>query len=313
MIEVSVIIPAHNRATYLARTFDSVLAQRGVSLEVLVVDDGSTDDTPEAVAPYLNRLECPVRLLQQERRGPAGARNLGLRHAIGEYVAFIDSDDLWLPGHLQRAAAVLDDEPEVGLVCSAIRQIDEHDRPLPDARRHLKGESGWVFDKLLLRCFVNSPTVVLRRAVLDRTGLFDPDIWPLEDWDLWLRVARHAQLRFLPEPSALYRIHVGQATHAGRQSATRREQMTLKVLGKAFDLGADETLRRRALTSAYTRLAYWYLLEHDPVSTRRCLREARGLRDATVPDAVQAVLWGLSWLPRRLRDGLAIESIHRRW
>jgi glycosyltransferase involved in cell wall biosynthesis len=200
---VSVIIPTHNRARLLTEALDSVYAQEGqrdlFDLEVVVVDDASTDDTPAIVARYPARyIRHPV------NRGTGGVnRNTGIEASRGEYVAFLDDDDIWLPHKLRIQVPLLQSNPAAGLAFSSfIAVLDNKDTDLwsQDA------PSGYVFEKLLAHNFIGCLTVVVRRTALSKTGYFAEDVPGIEDYDLWLRLAYHFPFIFVPTALAVYRF-----------------------------------------------------------------------------------------------------------
>ncbi len=202
---VSVILPTYNRASLLKYALDSVMSQTFRDLEVIVVDDGSTDETAEIVKSYSRG----IRYLYVEHSGlPSVTRNAGLRLTKGEHVAFLDSDDEWLPEKVERQVEVLETHPAIGLVCSNALTL-EHGQTKP-GRLYLRddlGGSGWVLAKLLRENFVITSTVLMRRSLFDRIGGFseDPSLCALEDYDLWLRVAAVAEIYYVPEALAIYR------------------------------------------------------------------------------------------------------------
>jgi glycosyltransferase involved in cell wall biosynthesis len=209
MPRVSAAIITHNRARYLADAITSVLAQTVTDLELIVVDDGSTDDTPDVVAPYLDR----IRYVRQERRGKAAARNAAVELARGELIAFCDSDDSWYPDRLERQLAALEQQPHVGMVHGHVDVVDTVGRPLPDrtaAMRDLFGAAhrpratyaSYAFD-----CRCMSSTILVPRAVFEAVGLYDPEL-PIEDYDFYLRLVLDFDVLFLDEPAlAKYRVH----------------------------------------------------------------------------------------------------------
>lgn len=194
---VSVVLPTFDRAAVLERSAASVLGQSFRDLELLIVDDGSRDATP-AVTEQLRRRDLRVRVLRQPNRGPAAARNHGLAVARGELVAFQDSDDEWLPGHLAGHVAALDADPGAGLVYSLMRRRrGDEERLIPDpATPQLGGDLSRV---LLRRNLPGTPTVVARRQVLLDAGPMDEGLPQLEDWELWIRVAQRTRFAFRPE------------------------------------------------------------------------------------------------------------------
>jgi glycosyltransferase involved in cell wall biosynthesis len=212
MPRVSAAIVTHNRAAYLPRAIESVLAQTSQDLELLVVDDGSTDDTPAAVEPYLDR----VRYVRRAHEGKAASRNAAVQLAEGELIAFCDSDDCWYPDRIERQLRVLDQRPDVGMVHGHIALIDGESRPLPKltadhrallshAHRHGATYAGYAAD---CRCF--SSTILVRRGVFDAVGLYDTRL-PIEDYDFYLRLVLDFPVEFMDDrPLAWYRVHDGQ-------------------------------------------------------------------------------------------------------
>jgi len=184
---VSVVIPTYDRADLVCAAVECVLAQTHRDLEVLVVDDGSTDLTREAVE-RLGEEDPRIRYLYQEHAGPGAARNLGIRNARGELLAFLDSDDSWYPEYLARQVEKLDAHPAAALVfCDA---KVEGARPGRETRFRAKRFDG---DTSLGVMVENSfamaiPTTVIRRRILDEVGLFDETFLCVEDWDLWIRI-----------------------------------------------------------------------------------------------------------------------------
>jgi glycosyltransferase involved in cell wall biosynthesis len=183
---VSVIIPTFNSAGYLVQAIQSVLAQTYQEFEIIVVDDASTDHTEEALRPFANRI-CYVR---QERGGPSVARNRGILQARGELIAFLDADDLWRPTKLARQVEYLNHHPEVCLVYTDFTR-----GPQPGSNNESRlqvfkpRDSAHAFHGLLEENFIATPTVMVRRSALARSGLFDPKLRGSEDIDLWLRLA----------------------------------------------------------------------------------------------------------------------------
>lgn len=184
MNTVSVVIPTYNRSSLVHRAITSVLEQTFKDTEILVVDDGSTDETVPSLEVFSNK----VRILRHEtNRGVSAARNTGIRAASAPLIAFLDSDDRWLPGKLDAQVRFFSDHP--GAVACQTREIwIRGDRRVNPARRHLK-PSGDIFEASLERCLVSPSAVMVRRSLLDEVGLFDEDLPVCEDYDLWLRIS----------------------------------------------------------------------------------------------------------------------------
>jgi glycosyltransferase involved in cell wall biosynthesis len=199
---VSVIIPTHNYARFIRRAVDSVLAQTYPSVECVVVDDGSTDDTPQVLAGYGDR----IRVIRTQQQGPATARNAGIRSATGEFIAFLDADDRWLDHKLARQVEVLETDPSLGAVGCAVIFVNaagdetgRHTFPTPPVPTNLERQ---LRDLACRRLWVGGSCsgVLVRRPVLDDVGLFDESLKAAEDWDLWMRLVAKHPYRNLPEP-----------------------------------------------------------------------------------------------------------------
>ena len=204
---MSVVVPVHARPVLVAAAVRSALAQECPGgLEVVVVDDGSTDDTPR-VLERLAAADPRVRVFRQDNAGPAHARNRAFAEARGELLALLDSDDEWLPGKLAAQVGLLDRHPTAAFVHS---DVDEF-FPSGDGAWTRRPEivSGRVLRVLLRRNVIHTMTVVLRRAVIDEVGGFDPAYPPCEDWDLWLRIAARHPIVGDPERRVRVRVHEG--------------------------------------------------------------------------------------------------------
>jgi len=207
MPKVSIIIPTYNRGVLLHKAIDSVLAQTFSDYELIIVDDGSTDGTRDVVARYGSGK---IRYIFQENKGKSAARNLGIKLADGEYIAFLDSDDMFLPSKLQLQVEVLDAHGSCGFIYSYASNVDESGNLL---NYHFEGNlSGWIYPDLLLiknNC-IATPTVMVRAAVLAEIGGFDESMHICEDLDLWRRIARRYQVLQVREPLAIVRIRASE-------------------------------------------------------------------------------------------------------
>lgn len=241
METVSVIIPTYNRADLITQAIDSVLVQTAPAHEIIVADDGSTDDTAAVVTAYGDR----VRYLALPHRGqPATTRNAGIRAATGALLAFLDSDDLFLPDKLAVQTAALAQNPAAGLVYS--NGIYFRTTPADPVGRVLDGlptPSGWVFGELLAGNFLAPPVVLMRRRALDAAGLFDesPAFVAVEDFDLWLRLAVLTPFVYAPGDVAAIRRHAGGIS---RNTANLRRGV-LNVLA-ACDRRSSELMQQHA-------------------------------------------------------------------
>jgi glycosyltransferase involved in cell wall biosynthesis len=200
---VSVVIPAYNSSRTVRATVESALAQTVSDLEVIVVDDGSSDDTADVVTAI---SDPRVRVVRQSNAGAAAARNAGIREASGQWVALLDADDLWLANKLKRQLEVLDANPSAQAVQSGAFFVDDALQILRVVHCTHPTNSLLPF----LR-FQNMPAVssawLIARDLLNRTGLFDEDLVILEDWDMAIRIARADEPISIPEPLVMYRVH----------------------------------------------------------------------------------------------------------
>lgn len=184
---VSVIIPTFNCADFLVEAIRSVVAQTYQNIEIIVVDDGSTDHTESALQQFGDR----VRFFRQERGGPSAARNLGILQAQGELIAFLDADDLWRPTKLARQVEYMRDHPEAVLVYTDFTRGPKPGSNNESRLRVFKPrDPADPFHALLEENFIATPTVLVKREALARSGLFDPTLKGSEDFDLWLRLAQ---------------------------------------------------------------------------------------------------------------------------
>jgi len=223
---VTVVIPVFNGAQTIERTLASALAQTVADLEVLVINDGSTDDSADRV----QRCSDPrVHLHHFSNAGLAASRNRGIRLARGEFIAFLDADDLWLPRKLELQLAALRSHPDAALAYGFSDCVDADDRYLGHGS-HL-AHSGRVYEPLLIANFLdNGSTPLVRAAALasasGSAGVFDETLPAAEDWDLWLRLAWHFDVQCVPAVLTLYRVH-GQSMST---NLPRQEAACLRVL-----------------------------------------------------------------------------------
>lgn len=279
--EISVVIPAFNQATFLGAAIESVLAQTRPAKEIIVVDDGSTDATPEVARRYGDRIGY----IRQDNAGLSAARNTGIQAAMGDYVALLDSDDLWLPRFLELTGRLLDSRPDLGAVYAGLQFVDAHGIPLhQQVTRTVAPEA--LHDALIDGEFFAADAVLVRRACFDRVGLFNPALRASEDWDMWLRVARAYAFAGLSEPLLLYRMH-GENMSADPSRMLRYQRM---VVASHFgpDTGDPANWpqdRRRAYATVWRQAALAYLGRGDGHAAAAALARALAVRPALVSDS----------------------------
>src|SRR5919202_4312270 len=199
---ISVIIPAYNAEKTIKQTIESVLNQTFSDFEIIVINDGSQDSTLEIVSSI---PDPRIKVFSYPNAGPQKSRNRGWGNASGEYVSFLDADDLWTPDKLEAQLKALQENPQAAVAYSWSDWIDESGQFLR-AGGHIT-VNGNAYEKLLLRDFVESGSnPLIRRQALDKVGDFDQSVTPAEDWDMWLRLAARYEFVTVPSPQILYRI-----------------------------------------------------------------------------------------------------------
>jgi glycosyltransferase involved in cell wall biosynthesis len=252
---VSVVTATYNMAQYLPEAIDSVLQQDYPHIEMIVVDDGSTDDTRSVLATYGH--DERLRVISQPNSGQTVSKNRGWRAARGQLIAFLDADDAWLPGKLARQIPCFT-EPRVAVCYGRMIYVDERGEPLPI--EPLRGHSGHITAPLLVDNFVSFPTVVVRRRVLEEMDGFDESLTMSIDYDLWLRVSVKHEFRFLDEPLARYRIWEGQMSHRTGERLDNFFRLLEQFLADNPGI-VPETAVRRGYAHSYISRAFWHLGE----------------------------------------------------
>ena len=305
---VSVIIPAYNAERFLGPTLDSVLAQEIAGMEVIVVDDGSSDGTSRVAA----AAGPSVTVIAGPRRGVSSARNEGVSASAGAYIAFIDHDDLWEPGKLRRQAEMLDTDPRVALVFTQARVVGNTGNSGRTGERGRTGGGGAdpdgtifpmlpdpaafltkAYENLVHWNYIPMSSVMVRRSCLpplEGEGPFDPRYALSEDWDLWLRVAAacgEGSVSFIAEPLTRYRIVAGRATE--RMADLRLEDLMIfeqQVRDHAWLATSDPERYRSTLYRLNEEAGYWLWKEGRGAEARRVLKQAWKIRRSSVKPLV---------------------------
>lgn len=256
-VRVSVVIPVYNSAATIIRAVESVLCQDESSMELIVVDDGSTDGSAELLTA---RYPQQAIVIRQENRGAAAARNRGIAAARGEFVAFLDADDEWVAGKLRLQTERMEANPEAAL-CFADMSHWEHGREVNSSyiqERGLGACGGRIFDRLLRECFIFTPTVVVRRSVFETVGTFDESLRICEDYDLWLRIAERFELVFVDAP--LLKRHRTGANLTGDRLLYAQSSIALfeRLLADQRGNRTRERIIASQLADAHRNVAYHY-------------------------------------------------------
>jgi glycosyltransferase involved in cell wall biosynthesis len=240
---VSVVLPTYNRAAFLREAIESVRAQTFQDWELLVVDDGSTDDTAVIVQEFARR-DRRIRNMRQANGGLHAARNTGLRAASGRYMTFLDDDDLLLPNKLAHQVPAMEARPELGFLYSPVWLRSDDGKP----DRCIPPRLGNTFAALFENCLPQVHGVLVRRSCLDAVGLFDEQHPYAGDYDLWLRLASRFPFDYTTEPVGIYRHHRGNMSREPLE-AGRQLLATLRSVRGTNRLGVSPWLRRRRLAN----------------------------------------------------------------
>ena len=256
---VSVIIPTHNRAGFLAQAIDSVLSQTYANFELIVVDDGSSDGTPALLASYDKALVS----LRQENRGPAAARNAGIRAARHPLLAFLDSDDQFTRHKLALQVAAMEAQPEM-LISHTRETWFRNGLHLNQKKRHAK-KGGDIFARNLALCLVGMSTVMVRQELFERIGLFDESFPCCEDYEFWLRASVAHPFLLLDTP--LTAKHGGRPDQVSARFQTGMDRLRIRAL--------EKLLSSSPLSSLQSRLAREEVVSKARLYGNGCLKHGR--------------------------------------
>jgi glycosyltransferase involved in cell wall biosynthesis len=252
--KVSVIVPNYNYGKYIEQAIESVLSQTYKNIEIIVVDDGSTDNSLEVLERYRNKIT----LITQKNQGVSAARNNGVRASSGEYIAFLDPDDVWLPTKIEKQVSKMLSDNQIGLVHCAMIIVDEKNNPI---KIHDGGMEGLLRNDILLLekgAIVGAgSTCLVKRHIFEEIDGFDLSLSTSADWDFCYRASLKCKIGFIKEPLALYRVH-NSSMHSNIQTMEKDMSIALK---KALSLSkADKETSRRAYGNLYYMLAgsYFY-------------------------------------------------------
>jgi glycosyltransferase involved in cell wall biosynthesis len=242
MVKVSVVIPSYNCMAYLPATLESILKQTFTDFEVLIINDGSTDNILE----WLKKItDSRIRVISQENQGLAGARNTGIANSNGEYIAFVDADDLWAPTKLEKQVHCLEKNQEVGLVHTWMLLIDEKGKSTGRVlHSHAEGNA---WKEVIVKNVIACPSVMIRRCCFEKVGFFEPSHNPVEDWDMWIRIASNYPLAVIKEPLAYYRQVPGSMSR-NWQAMEEGFKLTIE---KAFALVPQELMYLKNYSYSY--------------------------------------------------------------
>jgi glycosyltransferase involved in cell wall biosynthesis len=305
---VSVVIPAYNAASTIAETLESVISQTYNPIEVIVADDGSTDQTAEIIK---SRFPT-VKYCFQENKGVSAARNLGIRNANGSLIAFVDSDDLWLSEKIAEQVDSLLKHPEAAwCYCDCFVFQDSPSNTLYRYSKMFKLHDGDVKRYLLLENFISSPTPIVRREVFDMVGLWNENYQICEDWHMWLKIAAHYKISFCKRPLALYRLLSNSKSHNWHMQECMAVQLIIISDAVSEQPEALECVQCNANANAYLRVGRMSISRGFMTEGRDYLLKAIRLN----PIMIFANIFFLirSFLPEKLHKALIDLRRNRHW
>lgn len=244
--KVSVIIPTYNRARFIEEAIKSVLAQDFEDYEIIVVDDGSNDNTREIVKSFKNKK---IRYFFQENKGRSKARNRAISLAQGQYLAFLDSDDVFLPGKLTKQVKCLDEHPKIGMVYASALTMDENGHKLK--KKYRATSSGFIYKEVAFTVplLIIVPTVMVRKEVIDKVGGFDEKMHSFEDVDLWRRISKEFPVLAISKPLCRIRSHFDILREPPQQLLKTIDYYVKKIFQEDKELGWF--YKRRAASYLY--------------------------------------------------------------
>ena len=276
---VSVIIPAYNCADYIVESIESALAQDYPNKEIIVVDDGSTDDTVAT----LSAFDGKITVIRQENAGSAVARNTGIKASSGEFIAFLDSDDLWFPGKLSLQVEYMEAHPDIGLVYHdwMVWELDDNgtfaplDIPTLPADRLATDpdNSGWIYRRLFSESIIHTTAAMLRRELVDKAGVFDTELRKGQDYEYWFRISRYTRVAKLRAVLSAYRINPAgvtcQPSPVNYAALVIEKVLSLWGLTGPDNIKIPRSVIRRRLAGIWFDFAYLHYKQGNPwVATR---------------------------------------------
>lgn len=291
---VSVVIPTHNTGHFIEPAIESIFQQTFEDFEIIVVDDGSTDGTEKRLEKYESLPGFSY--VRQEKRGSGTARNRGIECARGEFIAFLDADDLWLPQKLELQVKLMQSEPSLGLICTNFERFDESGAARPSGLDlDLLTKRQDLFRQLLRRLFVLTSTVLAPRSVFKRVGGFDKGLEWSQDRDLFIRIARHYPIKVIPQILVRYRRH---SSNVSNRFVERSMLWNLVIYERlrsgAMPLSREELLEVEVfLRNRYRQLARFRLGRGDRLGAREMLWGLARLK----PADPEVLLYPLTYLP----------------
>jgi glycosyltransferase involved in cell wall biosynthesis len=254
---VSIIIPSYNMAAQAVRAVESVLAQTYPNIEIIFVDDGSTDDTRQRLEPYKSKITY----LYKNNGGVCSARNLGLRQAKGRYIGLLDSDDTYMPDKVEACMDFFKRHPDYGFVHTDTYLVDGQGAVVSRYNHPMSRYTGWVTRHLLMGNFIANPTCFLKRECVEQCGVYNEKLFPPADWDVWLRISRKYKVGYIDRPLSKYSI-VSNSCFNDLERTQREEKIVLDGFFSE-EHSFDGWVKNKAYSAYHVRMAQCYFIKRD--------------------------------------------------
>lgn len=275
MPKVSVIIPTYNCAHYLEQAIESAMNQTFRDLEIIVMDDGSTDNTAQVVRKY----ETQIRYFYQDNQGVSAARNHAIRASSGDLIALLDADDWWEPTKLEEQVPLLLEDPELCMAYSDLDVIsDDGSRNASFLSTRPLASSGYVFNQLIQSKFILPSTVLLRRSFLEQVGMFDESMRSVEDPDLWLRMCQRWEIALVRKPLTHRRQGAANLSSDENLGTEYSIKLWVKSLSLPNLTAAQRLAMVKELERSYFARGYFYFTKGQMQACRDCMRQSLNCR-----------------------------------
>ena len=304
-VKVSVIIPAYNKADLTVKAVESVMQQTYSNIEIIVVDDGSTDHTKE-------KLKCfseKIRYIHKENGGACSARNLGIREASGDYIALLDCDDIYYPKKIEISVFCLESDPDYGFISTAAYKIDEDGTIISEFLGAEQPPSGWILSRLVIRNQIINSTVLVKKACFKQVGYFDEKIFIPADYDMWTRLAEKFKAGYVKEKLTGYRIS-DDFTIANVEQSLNEE---LYLVNKKTEMGhlSSNRLKNRCYFNVYYYHAKMFAANGNKSKAVDYFLKAvkHDAFNRKIFFIITAMVLSYVW-PQKLQEFLRIKMIH---
>ncbi|MEW6608546.1 MAG: glycosyltransferase [bacterium] len=306
MATISIIIPTYNAENFLPQAINSVVEQTYQDIEIIVVDDGSTDNTKRIIEPFMDKIYY----IYKDNGGPASARNVGIKSSKGEYIAFLDADDIWLPQKLELQINLFQQCQEIDWIHTNLVLIDESGNVI-GIRKLTEILSGSIFKILFMENWVLTSSVMMKRECLKIIGNFDETLSVNQDYDLWLRLSHYYKCGYLEQPLVKYRIHHAQNTKKIERLFFYEKAVIEKTIQNFPEIAGKSKLRYGKL---YFKWGCRYFEISELQEARKKFKTALSYQHLNPKYIIYylsclfnlpQIIWGIRWIKKRIENLLS--------